>query len=142
MTHMHPVLATLMLLCVVSATICCWAAGARVSRRARAGSVVMAGSMAVLLLPGGTAWALPVAALLLVVGMVGTVGRRGRASIREDAHRSVGALLMAVMVLQGASRGVASPALEGAPDHGMHQSTVAAEWGIPLAALLVLLAWT
>lgn len=98
----------------------CLAARRAVPWQGRQASAVMAAGMLVMATDGvGPLGALLIGALLLLSGMIGTMGVRGAASAAPCCHRALGSLVMAICAFHGAAGPVGQGVVTSA-GHGGH----------------------
>ncbi|CAD5138477.1 MULTISPECIES: hypothetical protein [unclassified Microbacterium] len=119
----------------------CLAARRAVPWQGRQAAVVMAAGM-LLMATGGTGplGALLIGALLLVSGMIGTMGVRGATSAAPCCHRALGSLVMAICAFHGAAGSVGQGVVTSA-GHGGH-GLGGALGALVLLGTLSVVAWT
>lgn len=141
----------LMTASAIVAAVCCLRAGRTVPWQGRQCVIVMAIVMVALGGAGSHTGADPGAALIagtVLVGsaMLGTMGLRGRRSVRDCCHRALGSLVMGVCAFAGAVHGgdAAGGSTSPVSVHPGHGAQLASDplTVLATAGVMLLLGWT
>jgi hypothetical protein len=128
----------LMIVSAIIAVACCLAAGRTVPWQGRQSVIVMAAAMVGVVASAGDARVLLLAGIVLIVSaMLGTVGLRGRPTVRACCHRALGSLVMALCAFAGVAHG----GMLVVPGHGAHLGTDAVG-GLATLGVVLLVGWT